>query len=108
MTSQQITNASWTYVQNAISNANFEKSWNQLHTTNPDLVVNRSCWQIVMVQLTFDLKKILVAPKIFLKSKFFLISNARNKHQKLLSKHKIANAYICLMFLIIFVYLFTP
>ena len=30
--------------------------------------------------------------KIFLKSRFFLISNTRNNHKKLLIKHKIANS----------------
>ena len=43
------------------------------------------------LQLTLDLRKILVTHKIFLKSRFYLISNTRNNHKKLLIKHKIAN-----------------
>ena len=35
------------------------------------------------VQSNLDLRKILVTPKIFLKSRCFLISNTRNNHKKL-------------------------
>ena len=44
-----------------------------------------------IVQWNLDLRKILEVIKIFLKSRFFLISNTRSNHEKLLIKHKIAN-----------------
>ena len=43
-----------------------------------------------IIQGNHDLKKILVAPRIFLKSIFFLIPNIRNTFKKLLISHRFA------------------
>ena len=47
---------------------------------------------ILVIQTNLDLRKILVAAKIFLKSRFFPISNIRNNLKKLLLSHRFAKS----------------